>query len=326
MSKSIDAAALPGEPSAAAYVDRPLRRYLDATRPPFLSVTVVAVLIGLCSSLYDGVSITWWVFLLAGIGALLAHAGSNVLNDYYDELNGTDPVNTARLFPFTGGSRFIQNGILTPRQMALWGGVLMLGTMLIGLVLLTRGGLPLLWLGALGLILAWAYSAPPLALNSRGLGELVVAIGFGLMIPVGVDLVLRESLASLPLFAGASYALLVAGILYLNQFPDLEADRQAGKRHWVVRLGAQRGRWLYPVLVLSAYGLLAFGVTAGPLPAWALLGLLPLPASLAASAILVRHASAPPGLLPAIRLTLTAAMSHGVLVAAGLWLGSRAVA
>jgi 1,4-dihydroxy-2-naphthoate octaprenyltransferase len=322
MTKFGDAVPLPGEPTPAAYAQRPLRRYLDATRPPFLSVTVVAVLIGLGGVLYAGIDVSWGVFVLAALGALLAHAGSNVLNDYYDALNGTDAANTERLFPFTGGSRFIQNGVLTPRQMLQWGSLLMFGTLLIGLVLLLRGGLPLLWLGALGLVLAWAYSAPPLALNSRGLGELVVAVGFGLMIPLGVDLVLREAPATLPLVSGASYAVLVAGILYLNQFPDLDADRLAGKRHWVVRLGVRRGRWVYPVLVLVAYGLLAFGVVFGPLPAWALLGLLPLPASIAAAAILIRNAETSPALIPAIRLNLSAAMAHGFLVAAGLWIAS----
>lgn len=322
MTKLVETVPMPGEPTAAAYAQRPLRRYLDATRPPFLSVTVVAVLIGLGGVIYDGIGVAWVSFVLAAVGALLAHAGSNVLNDYYDELNGTDSGNTERVFPFTGGSRFIQNGVLTPRQMLLWGALLMFGTMLIGLVLLLRGGLPLLWLGLLGLVLAWAYSAPPLALNSRGLGELVVAVGFGLMVPLGVDLVLREELASLPLFAGASYALLVAGILYLNQFPDLDADRLAGKWHWVVRLGARRGRWVYPVLVLVAYGLLALGVLAGPLPTWTLLGLLPLPVSMAAAVILIRNAETSAALLPAIRLNLSAAMAHGLLIAAGLWIAA----
>jgi len=320
MSKTTDTATMPGEPTIARYAGRPTRLYLDATRPPFLSVTAVAVLIGLASSLHDGVAVTWWVFLLAAIGALMAHAAGNVLNDYYDDRNGTDPANTQRLFPFTGGSRFIQNGVLTPRQTAILGGWLMLGTVLIGIVLLSRGGQALLWLGLLGVVLAWAYSGPPLALNSHGLGEIVVAVGFGLLIPLGVDLVLRESLAGLPLVAGASYALLVSAILFLNQFPDLEADRLAGKRHWVVRLGARRARWVYGAMVLAAYGWLLAGVGLGALPVWALLALLPLPASLVAAVILLRAAETPAELVPAIRLTLLAAMTHGVLVALGLWL------
>ena len=67
---------------------------LDATRPPFLSVTLVAVLIGLGGVLYDGIGVAWVSSVLAAVGALLAHAGSNVLNHYYNELNGTDSSNT----------------------------------------------------------------------------------------------------------------------------------------------------------------------------------------------------------------------------------------
>lgn len=312
----------PGEPTPDAYARRPLQRYLHATRAPFLAVTGVAVLIGLAAAVHDGVRISAWVLLLSAFGALLVHAGANVLNDYYDWLNGTDEVNTARLFPFTGGSRFIQNGVLTPRQTGFWGAILMFGAVIVGLVLLSRGGPALFWLGTLGLVLAWGYSAPPLALNARGFGEPVVAVGFGLIVPLGVDLLLRGSPASLPLFAGAPFGLLVAAILYLNQFPDLDADRCAGKRHWVVRLGSHRGRWLYPSLVLTAYGALALAVLAGSLPRLALIGLLPLPASLAAATILLRHADEPPALIPAIRLTLAAALANGVLVATGLWIGT----
>lgn len=322
MSRTAGSTTVSGEPTIARYAGRPIRLYVDATRPPFLSVTLVAVLIGLAGVLHDGVTVTWWVFLLAAAGAVMAHAAGNVLNDYYDDRNGTDPANTQRLFPFTGGSRFIQNGVLTQRQTAIWGSALMLGTVLVGLVLLTRGGQALLWLGLLGVVLAWAYSAPPLALNSHGLGEIVVAVGFGLLIPLGVDLVLRESFAGLPLIAGASYALLVSAILFLNQFPDLEADRLAGKRHWVVRLGARRARWIYGVMVAGAYGWLAVAVAVGLMPGWALLALLPAPASFAAALILLRAAEKPAELVPAIRLTLVAAMAHGLLVALGLWLVS----
>jgi 1,4-dihydroxy-2-naphthoate polyprenyltransferase len=318
--KAAEAVALEGEPTPAAYEGRHLRQYVDATRPPFLTVSVVAVLLGLSGAWFDGVTIQWWVFLLAGLGAVLAQAAANVLNDYYDALNGTDAANTQRVFPFTGGSRFIQNGVLTERQTALLGVALMAATAGIGVLLLGQGGWPLLALGLAGLLLAWAYSAPPLALNSRGLGEPVVAVGFGLIIPLGMDLVLRGAPALLPLQLGASYALLVAAILYMNQFPDLEADRIAGKHHWVVRLGAARGRWIYPLLALAAHGWLAAAVWLGLLPAWALLALLSLPASLAASVILWRHAAEPPALVPAIRLTLVAAMGHGLLLGLGLWL------
>ena len=86
--------------------------------------------------------------------------------------------------------------------------------------MLTRvSGNGLLLIGASGLLIGWAYSAPPPKLNSRGIGEACVAAGFGL-IAVGADYVQRASFAVFPVAAVASYALLVTNILFVNQFPD----------------------------------------------------------------------------------------------------------
>src|SRR3970040_263437 len=86
--------------------------------------------------------------------------------------------------------------------------------------------------GRAGLFTAWAYSAPPLKLNSRGLGEACVAMGFGL-IAVGADYVQRAEFSLFPVVAVLPYALLVTNLLYINQFPELKADAATGKRHWV---------------------------------------------------------------------------------------------
>ncbi|MDP1635484.1 MAG: prenyltransferase, partial [Gallionellaceae bacterium] len=96
------------EPTLAAFPN-PLLRYFAATRPPFLSVTFAACLIGLATAAADGTVLRPLAAFFTVFFALVAHAGINVLNDYYDALNGTDAANTERLFPFTGGSRFIQN-------------------------------------------------------------------------------------------------------------------------------------------------------------------------------------------------------------------------
>ena len=101
------------EPTPASF-DSAIARYLAATRPAFLSATLVACLIGLASVVYSGLRLNAFLAGMTLLLALLVHAAVNVLNDYYDALNGTDDANTERLFPFTGGSRFIQNGMLTP--------------------------------------------------------------------------------------------------------------------------------------------------------------------------------------------------------------------
>ena len=112
--------------------------------------------------------------------------------------NGTDARNTQRIYPFTGGSRFIQNGVLTPRQVLVFAVALFAATIAGGLWLLSVAGAGLFWIGLAGLAIGWAYSAPPLQLNSRGVGELCVATGF-LLVVAGADYAQRGALAPLAL-------------------------------------------------------------------------------------------------------------------------------
>jgi 1,4-dihydroxy-2-naphthoate octaprenyltransferase len=216
------------EPTLEALAS-PLRRYLLATRPAFLSIALAGCLLGFSSAL--DAAFSWTLALLTGFLAVATQAGVNVLNDYCDHLNGSDAVNVDRLFPFTGGSRFIQNGVMSPRRMLAYALVLFSGVIAGGLWLIaTRGG-SLFGIGLAGLLIGWAYSAPPLKLCSRGLGEPCVAAGF-LLIVAGADFVQRGAISPRPWLLGLPYALLVTNILYINQFPDRAADILAGKRHW----------------------------------------------------------------------------------------------
>lgn len=312
-----NAATLALEPHPDA-LSNPLKRYFLATRPPFLLASLVPCLVGLGTAASDGVDISLTLALLTVIGALLFHAAANVLNDYYDALNGTDEMNTARLYPFTGGSRFIQNGVLSRGQTARFGFALLLAGVAVGLLLLQQSGIGLLWLGLAGTLIAWAYSAPPLSLNSRGFGELCIAIAFGVLIIVGSDYVQRGEFHLFPLLAAIPYGLLTSSLLYINQFPDREADERAGKHHLVVRFGVQRARWGYLLLVLAANAYLAVMAAAGYFSPWLLLPLLVMPAGVAAAVILLRHADSPQRLAPAIRMTIASVILHGLLLSLGL--------
>jgi 1,4-dihydroxy-2-naphthoate octaprenyltransferase len=304
------------EPTRAA-LSNPVVRYFLATRPPFLTVTVFGCLIGLATAWYDGVPLQPGTAMVTVLFALVAHAGINVLNDYYDAIIGTDAINTDRVFPFTGGSRFIQNEVLTLQQAAAYGFGLLGVVVAAGLWLTWIAGPGLLWIGLAGLTLGWAYSAPPLQLNSRGWGELCVAIGFALL-AIGADFVQRHAFAPLPFAAVACYGLLVTNILYINQFPDRRADEATGKHHWVVRLGARKARWGYVAIALIGYGWVALSVLAGILPAMTLVSLLAAVPTAKAATQLVHHAGEPKKLAPAIQATIGAASLHGILMAASL--------
>lgn len=308
----------PPEPSLPALAN-PLARYFAATRPAFLSVTLAGALIGLGSASAGGLKIDLLKALLTLLFALVAHAGANVVNDYYDALNGSDAGNQQRLFPFTGGSRFIQNGVLSLRETRLFGYALLAAVIPAGLWLTAQSAPGLVWIGLAGLLIGWAYSAPPLQLMARGVGEAAI-VGGWLLVVLGTDFVQRGALAALPLVAGLPFALLVAAILYLNQFPDAQADALAGKRTLVVRLGPQRARWGYALLAAAAYLWLALAVVLGALPPLCAAGLLPAVLSLRAARALLRDADAPARLTPAIAATIAAANLNGLLLALALGL------
>ncbi|NKI34882.1 prenyltransferase [Wenzhouxiangella sp. XN79A] len=292
-------------------------RPLVAIRAPFLLASLLPVALGLAGAYQAGVAIDGALAAWSLLAAALLHAGINVLNDVVDARNGTDAINVDRIPPFTGGSRMIQDGVYTERELARLSAILFGLAILIGLWLVVESGPVLLLLGAVGLLLGWSYSAEPLALNRRGLGEVAVLAGFALL-PAAAWSVQTGAFELRALALGLPGGLLIAALLYINQFPDVAADAAVGKRHWVVRLGTAKARWGYLVPVAAAWAIaglvlhwLALGL-AGALP------LLPAGLSIAAFTVLARDHDRPSALKPAIVCTLLAALAHIALLAAVL--------
>lgn len=286
------------------------------TRPAFLLLTVVACILGTATAAACGCGLDMPLALAATLLAVVAHALGNVLNDVHDARNGADAANTQGVFPFTGGSRLIQNGMVSERQTADLVKALFIFLLPAGLLLAVKAGPGVLLLGLAGLLLAWAYSAPPLKLMSRGLGELTVALAWFLVV-IGADYVQRRQFFIIPASAAASLALMVAALLVINGVPDAQADASVGKRTLVVRLGAHGAATLYGFLVVLAHAWLTTSVWLLIPPIPALWGLISLPLSLAAWFILMRHALEPQQLKPALALTVAATLLHGLGMAWG---------
>lgn len=286
------------------------------TRPAFLLLTVVACVLGTATAAACGCGLDVPLALGTTLLAVLAHALGNVLNDLHDARNGADAANASGIFPFTGGSRLIQNGLVSERQTADLVKALLLFLLPAGLLLAVRAGGGVIVLGLAGLLLAWAYSAPPLRLMSRGLGEATVALVWFLVV-VGADYVQRQRFFLIPASAAAGWALMVAALLLINGFPDAHADARVGKRTLVVRLGATPAAALYTGLVLGAHAWLALSVWLLIPPQPALWGLVSLPLSLAATFWLWHHRHRPQRLKPALALTVAATLLHGLGMAWG---------
>ncbi len=299
------------------------RTWVRATRPGFLVVTAVAALLGTLSGMACGAAPDWPAGVAATVLAVLAHAAMNLHNDWGDAQIGSDAINTGRIAPFSGGSRMVQDGLLTPEQLRDAVQVLAMVVVGGGIVLAARAGPALIAIGMAGLALGWAYSQPRVALMSRGLGEAGVVLAWWLVV-LGADVVQQHGIHRLALLPGVSLALLVAAILWVAEFPDAAADARVGKRTLVVRLGLVPAAWLHLLIVLAAHLWVAAWWWTGWLPSragWALLTALP---SGWAAVWLLIDARHPQRLRAVLVVTIGVAVLHGLLLSAAygrvLWL------
>lgn len=237
------------------------KRLFNATRPKFFPASVLPVLAGTAWGFTASGHLDVLVFVLALFATVCVHAASNVLNDVGDDSGGTDRRNDDRIYPYTGGSRFIQTGIMNASEMARLGISLLALAAIAGTALIVLKGPMVLYLGLAGVALGVLYSLGPARLASLGIGETAVAIGFGI-IPVagaawlqGAELDYQLLLFSIPVSAW------VAAILLINEVPDIAADGATGKRTLPVRLGLDGTAIVYVslhVAAVAATGWLAY--------------------------------------------------------------------
>jgi 1,4-dihydroxy-2-naphthoate octaprenyltransferase len=289
---------------------------LRATRLPFLTATVIPVLLGILIAATHG-SFDLVAAVLTVIGACFVQLGLNVANDVFDTVQGADDANVTPT-QFSGGSRVIQYGLVSLRQMATLATLFYVVAGVIGLVLLAFwGSVELLVIGVVGFIVSIGYTAPPLKFVYRGLGEVAVAIGFGPLMLLGAYVVQTGgALAWEPFVASIPVAVLVALILYVNEIPDRRGDARVGKRTLPVRLPEATVITIYRVSVVVAFTVLVLGVVAGILPVPTLLMLLAIPLALQVSRGLEPNYDDPYGLMAIMGVNVQLHLRAGLLLLA----------
>lgn len=276
--------------------------YLQALRLPFLTGSLMPVAVGAALAFWaerswDALS---FGLTLLGVGAL--HLGGNLINDYFDA-PGSDPINL-QLTPFSGGSRVIQNQQMSATTVKLTAYFCFALGIAAGLGLIYLGRPLVGVLGLLGLLAGYCYSASPMQLMSRGLGELTIFFAFGPLITWGTYYVMTGKLKLLGFMAGIPFGFLIAAVIWVNQFPDYEADRAAHKYHLVARLGLAPSRWVYAGLMLAPFICLPVLVEVFWLPDVLFASLLPLPLAVRAVRVLCRHYHTYQEIIPAQALTI----------------------
>ncbi len=298
--------------------------WLQSLRAPFLVASLVPVLVGGLAAWQIRSTFNATLFLLALVGAACIHLGANMGNDAWDYRSGND-LEVRHLNPFAGGGRVLIRDVLDPR-LHLAVAMLFLGAgSAIGLYLVSLVGLPLLVLGGLGVLVAYAYVGPPLRLAHHGLGEIAVGIEFGPVTLLGTYFVLTRAFDPPAIVLSACLGLLVTGILWINEIPDIAADAVVGKRTLVVRLGVARSTTVFAGIVAAAYAVLIAGVAFFALTPWALLGLLALPLALRPVRGLRKAGGDPHALIPSNAGMILTTVVTGAFLLAGLAIEALAI-
>lgn len=294
-----------------------LRTVWMSMRPPFLLLTVSVILLGAALAVWEGATFDWGRFLLVLIGGLSAHASVNLLNEYEDWRSGLDAM-TQRT-PFSGGSGRLQ----AHPEHAEWvmgAGYFFLGVVIaIGLYFVHELGWGLLPIGLLGVALILFYTTrltrmPWLCLIAPGLA-------FGPLMVMGTYYVLTGHYSERALVISLIPFFLVNNLLLLNQIPDIEADRRAGRVTFPMKMGLPLTLQVFDLFLLSAYGVLVILVALQWLPPLALLGLISLIFAMPMLLNLRRvRAGNHERLLPALAMNVVINLVTPALVAVALWL------
>jgi 1,4-dihydroxy-2-naphthoate octaprenyltransferase len=215
----------------------------------------------------------------------------------------------------------IQYGLVTLHQMMALAAVFYAVAIIVGLVLVAISGLGLLWVGIAGVLISYFYTAPPLRLVHRGLGELCVALGFGPIMVLGAYFVQTGHYALRPFILSIPVAILVMLILYANEVPDRFADARAGKRTLVVRLQPAAVIRGYVAAVAVAYLVVVAGVAFGVLPWPTLISLLTFPLAYQTWKGLKAHYDSPYQLMSYLGKNVNLHLWTGLLLIIGVLLG-----
>jgi 1,4-dihydroxy-2-naphthoate octaprenyltransferase len=284
-------------------------------RLPFLVLAPACVVVGVAAARYAAGTLDPLQVALVFLGGLAAHISVNALNEYHDFKTGLDFETQPT--PFSGGSKTLTQN---PEQawVALATGLTSLVVAAaVGVYFLTVRGLGLLPVGLLGLFVVATYTNlmtrnPLLCLVAPGLG-------FGTCMVMGTDYALTGSYHATAFVASLVPFFLVNDLLLLNQFPDVEADRSAGRRHLLIVLGLRQGVWVYALFLAGAYVAVVAGFLMRLLPWQSLLTLLTIPVAVSTVCGAARHADSIPELIPFLGRNVVLNLATPILLAIGLF-------
>ncbi len=252
--------------------------YFLETRPQFLTLSLVLVILGTAMAFYDGVFHPLHTILVL-VGLLLVHIAVNTLNDYFDYKSGID-LKTQRT-PFSGGSGILVAGDLSAKKVFWFGTISFILAIPIGVYFIFAVGWLLLPIFIIGTLFVFFYNTY-FAKIGFGMPEFCAGLGMGTLPVLGIYIILTQGFSYSALYATIPSGILVCNLLLLNEFPDTEADKVGKRKTLPIILGKDKAARIYTALTLLVYMWIVLGVILHIMPLFTLIALLTLPFALKA--------------------------------------------
>ena len=291
-----------------------IRTWLRAIRLRFLLASVIAVSNGIALALWKNKQIDLSDAILTFVGVICLHASIDLLNDYWDYKRGIDTA--TRRTKFSGGTGVLPENLLKPGNVYSVGLIFLLIGTLIGMYFVVIRGIMIALLLGFAILAVYFYST---SIVNLGLGEAFVAIK-GTLIVVGSYYVQTSSIGVGVVYVGIIMGILSASVLFVNSFPDYQADRSRGRRTLVILLGRQRAVKIFPWMILCTYVLIIAGIFLGYLKIYSLASLISAPFAVSAIKRISKSYQDVEKLVPVMGATVAYSRVTGVVLAASLFI------
>jgi len=304
-----------------------MKVWLAQIRANFLVLSVFLVLIGLALSLKypssEGQVFSFFKAALLVAGVVSAHISVNLFNEYSDFFSKID-FNTNRT-PFSGGSGMMVSGKSSPPAVLRLAIITLIISFLIGVYFSVVAHWIIMVFAITGAFSIVFYTP---VLSKHMLGELFAGLSLGTLVVLGSyisvragdGVIFREMIPEEVLWLSIPPGILTSLLLFINQFPDVEADRKGGRNHLVIRFGKKISAWIYASGMFICFAIILILPLIGISSFWVYIALLPIPLAVKASIIAMKHGDDVPKLVPALGSNVITVLATDLLIAAAIFI------
>ncbi|MEM3185133.1 MAG: prenyltransferase [Conexivisphaerales archaeon] len=276
--------------------------WLKETFEPTLLMSVLLVSLGGAAAWFKG-DLNIPLLLIAMVGAVLIQSSVNLLNDYYDFVRGVDYMTEKT--PFSGGSKYLVEGLISPKGVYIYGICSLCAASLIGIYFSLTRNILLFPIVIEAILSTYFYTT---ILARWYLGEFFAGLNLGPLAVLGAYIVASGSTGMFPIVVSIAPGLMIGNILLMNEIPDMETDFKASRRNLVTLLGKKHAAWLTFVIGISAYAWIAFSITMYLLPLECALAFISLPLFISGAILCIRNFSSTKKMIPALGLNVISAL------------------